>query len=1061
VKIIESAVRFPVTTAVGVIFLVLFGALALFRIPVQLTPTVEEPEITVSTFWPGASPQEVEREIVDEQEEQLKSLEGLLRMESSSADSQGTITLTFPVGTDVDSALLRVSNRLEQVPEYPEDADKPVISSVDANEGAVGWWILRPSEHDGYEGDISTLYNFVDDNIKSEFERVPGVGASNFFGGRERELQVVVDPAKLAARRVTFTELSAALERENRDFSGGDFDEGKRRYIVRTVGEYQSPEDVEDIVVAVRDEVPIYLRDVAEARLGYRKDRARVFQMGEQVIAINAVREAGSNVLEVMDGLKSTVGRLNEDLLAPRGLVLEQAYDETEYVEGAIGLVRQSLVVGGILAVGILLLFLRSVSSTLVIAVAIPISIVGTFLLMALFGRTLNVVSLAGLAFAVGMVVDNSIVVLENIYRHRQMGKPLFQAAHDGAVEVWGAVLASTLTTVAVFVPVIFIREEAGQLFGDIAVAISCSVVLSLAVSMTVIPSLSARILRTAAEGQAGEDATKGVHNLWGLTSVASRMNALMENLVYRITGSTRARLAVVVGLTGAALALSWALMPKTEYLPVGNNNFLFGIVLPPPGYSLDEVSDLRQPYDQALRPLWESEPGSPEALAQPGGGVQGFFYVALNDRAFMGVRAREALRVRELIPEFMKLSGQIPGAFVVVNQSSIFARGFDEGRNIDIDVTGPDLPKLLALGGEIFGRVMQAMPGAQGRPIPGLDLDNPEVRVITHRRRASELGLSNRELGFAVSALVDGAKASDYIHEGREIDLRVMGSEDELRRTHLLEQLPIATPQGELVTLGSVADVVERNGPVQINHRERMRAVTLRITPEEDRPLEEAMELVENEILGPMRTEGRLGGLYQAHLSGTADKLTQTAHTLKWNFLLALVITYLLMAALFESFLYPFVIMFSVPLAAFGGFLGLAITNLFVRQPLDVLTMLGFIILVGTVVNNAILVVHQSLNHMRADGLAPREAIRAAVGNRVRPIFMSVATSVFGMLPLVLFPGAGSELYRGLGSVVVGGLIVSTIFTLILVPALFSLVLDAREALGRRIEAVTNGRAT
>ncbi len=352
-------------------------------------------------------------------------------------------------------------------------------------------------------------------------------------------------------------------------------------------------------------------------------------------------------------------------------------------------------------------------------------------------------------------------------------------------------------------------------------------------------------------------------------------------------------------------------------------------------------------------------------------------------------------------------------------------------------------------------------MPGAQGRPIPGLDLDNPEVRVVTDRRRASELGLSNRELGFAVSALVDGAKASDYIHEGREIDLRVMAKETTLHRTHLLEQLPIATPGGELVTLGSVADIVEMNGPVQINHRERMRAVTLRITPEEERPLEEAIELVQSQVLDPLREKGRLGGLYQAHLSGTADKLTQTVDTLKWNLLLALVITYLLMAALFESFLYPFVIMFSVPLAAFGGFLGLAVTNLFVRQPLDVLTMLGFIILVGTVVNNAILVVHQSLNHMREDALPPREAIRAAVGNRVRPIFMSVSTSVCGMLPLVLFPGAGSELYRGLGSVVVGGLIVSTVFTLFLVPALFSLALDARQALGQRMSvAVGNGRA-
>ena len=1050
-KVIESAVRYPVTTAVGVIFLVLFGSLALFRIPVQLTPTVEEPEITVTTIWPGASPQEVEREIVDEQEEQLQSLEGLLRLESSSADSSGTVILTFPVGTDIDAAVLKVSNRLEQVPQYPEDADKPVITTVSPGEGAVGWWTLRPAGENPFEGDISTLNNFVEDSIKAEFERVPGVGASSFFGGREHELQVVVDPARLASRGVTWGELAAALDRENRNFSGGDFDEGKRRYVVRTIGEYLSPEDVQDIVIAVRDGVPIYLRDVGEARLGYRKARTRVFSKGERVIGINAVREAGSNVLEVMDGLRATVARLNAEVLAPRGLELVQSYDETEYVEGAIDLVSQSLVIGGILAVLVLLVFLRSASSTLVVAAAIPISIVGTFMMMAVFGRTLNVVSLAGLAFAVGMVVDNSIVVLENIYRHRQMGKSLFDSAQDGAAEVWGAVLASTLTTVAVFVPVIFMQEEAGQLFGDIAVAISCAVVLSLIVSMTVIPSLSARILRTAAEGEESEADGKSLRSLWGFTAVAARANRAMQDLVYQITGSTRQRLAVVLGLTLTAIGLSGLLMPKTEYLPIGNNNWLFGVMLPPPGYSLDEVSELRAPYDDAMRPLWESEPGSKEAKAQPGGGVNGFFYLMFSERAFMGVRAREPLRVRELLPEFAKLSGRIPGSFVVMSQASIFARGLDEGRNIDIDVTGPDLPQLLRLGGEIFGRAMQLMPGAQGRPIPGLDLDNPEVQVITDRRRASELGLSNRELGFAVSALVDGAKASDYIHEGREIDLRVMAQESAPHRTHLLEQLPIATPGGELVTLGSVANIVERNGPVQINHRERVRAVTLRITPEEERPLEEAIELVQGQILDPLREEGRLGGLYQAHLSGTADKLSQTADTLKWNFVLALVITYLLLAALFESFLYPFVIMFSVPLAALGGFLGLSFTNLFVYQPLDVLTMLGFIILVGTVVNNAILVVHQSLNHMRVDGLAPREAIRAAVGNRIRPIFMSVATSVCGMLPLVLFPGAGSELYRGLGSVVVGGLIVSTVFTLLLVPALFSLVLDARQALGRR----------
>ena len=1031
--LVRDAIRYPVTTAVGVILLVLFGTLALFRIPVQLTPDVDEPNITVSTVWPGASPQEIEREIVEEQEEQLKSLEGLLRMESSSSDSQGQIALTFPVGTDIDVALLRVSNRLQQVPSYPTNADKPVISSVGFAEGVVAWFLLTPSEKNPYEGDISLLYDFVDDTIKPELERVAGIGQTNIFGGRERELQVIVDPARLAARRVSYNELSAALERENRNFSGGDFDEGKRRYVVRTIGEYGSPEDVEDIVIAVRDGILIYLRDVGRVEIGYRNPGAKVFHTGKQVIALNTIRETGSNVLVVMAGLKDKVARLNSDVLAPCGLQLTQAYDETEYVTSVISLVQQSLLVGGLLALALLLLYLRSASTTFVIGVAIPISVVGTFLAMYAFGRTLNVVSLAGLAFAVGMVVDNSIVVLENIYRHRQMGKSLMTAAYEGTREVWGAVLASTLTTIAVFVPVIFIQEEVGQLFGDIAIAISCAVFLSLIVSMTVIPSLSARILRTAKASPEGGDPRRNAQNLWGLVRWASAFVKRVGATVAWIMATTTRRLAVVAFFTFIAVGGSWLLMPKTEYLPVGNNNFLFGVMIPPPSYNLDEVDEvagLRSYYEDALRPLWESEPGSAEAEAQPGGGMRGFWFVALPNQAFIGVNARDPLRVREFIPPIMALNAEIPGTFVVVNQSSIFQRGFDEGRNIDINIAGPELPELMTLGQEIFGQVRQKLPGSQGRPIPGLTLDNPEIRVVTHRRRAAELGLSNRELG--------------------EIDIRTMSdlSDTGAHRTHRLGELPIATPNGGIVTLDSVAELVEVNGPVQINHRERERAITLRITPAETMALEEAMDIVENGILAPMRADRRLGGLYQVNLSGTADKLSQTANTLKWNLVLAIVITYLLMAALFESFLHPFVIMFSVPLAGFGGMLGLFTVNLFTLQPLDVLTMLGFIILVGTVVNNAILIVHQSLNHMKVDEMEPHTAIREAVENRIRPIFMSVSTSVFGMLPLVIFPGAGAKLYRGLGSVVVGGLVVSTVFTLFLVPALFSLTLNAKAGL-------------
>ncbi|HUO84643.1 MAG TPA: efflux RND transporter permease subunit, partial [Thermoanaerobaculia bacterium] len=343
-KLVENAIRYPVTTTVGAILLLLFGGIALLRIPVQLTPTVEEPQISVRTFWPGASPQEVEREIVDEQEEQLKSLEGLVRMESTSADSTGSITLTFQTGTAIDAALLRVSNRLEQVPAYPADADKPVITSVGSDASPIAWFLLLAT--DEFEGEVPNLANFVEDFVKPEFERVSGVGQINVFGGREEEMRVVVDPAALAARRITISEVIGALERNNRNISGGDFSEGKRRYVVRTVGEYASAEEIENVVVAVRQDIPVYVRDIGFAELGYAKPFANAFYLGQPMIAFNAVRETGANVLEVMEGLQQAQQRVNRDLLASRGLQIQQAYDETTYIDRAIDLVQQSLIVG-------------------------------------------------------------------------------------------------------------------------------------------------------------------------------------------------------------------------------------------------------------------------------------------------------------------------------------------------------------------------------------------------------------------------------------------------------------------------------------------------------------------------------------------------------------------------------------------------------------------------------------------------------------------------------------------------------------------------------------------
>jgi HAE1 family hydrophobic/amphiphilic exporter-1 len=1035
-KLADSSIKYPVTVIVGVTFLVLFGVLSLLRIPVQLTPDVTRPQITVTTRWPGASPQEVEREIVERQEEYLKSVEGLTRLTSESRDAMGQITLEFAVSTDIDTALLKVSTKLDQVPSYPDDADRPVIVSASENARPIAWMVFRPLHEDAPP--IENMRNFVEDFIQPRLERIPGIAKVNVYGGREEEMQVIFDEVAVAARQVTITEIARALSAGNQNISAGSFDEGKRRYIARTVAEYLKPEDAEKVVVKFLGDAPVNVRDVAQIRYGYKKRNNVVRNRGLETLAVNAIRQAGTNVLQVMAGLKTAIADVNETILADRGLFLQQVYDETEYINSAIGLVRQNLFIGGALAIAVLLIFLRSFAPTLIVALAIPISITGTFMMMVLFGRTINVISLAGCAFAVGMVVDNSIVVLENIYRHSQMGESKGYAASFGTNEVWGAVLASTLTTIAVFLPVIFVEEEAGQLFRDIAIAISFAVLLSMVISITVIPSLASRIIRTRKSDGNRQSL---------LTRLAGRFTNGIAAFVYWLCGRVISRLVVVVVLTGLALGMAWFLAPKTEYLPEGNRNLVFGIMIPPPGYSMDEFMSVGEDIEGELKKYWEAK--SEDTLDGPA--LANFFYVAFGQRVFMGAVARDPLRAKEVVPIMRDILQKVPGMIAIVTQSSLFASSLGAGRSIDVDISGPDLQQLISLGQRIFGQIMGLIPGSQLRPIPSLDFGNPEIRIIPDRDRAVKVGLTAQEIGVTVDALLDGIKVGEVRRFGNKIDLTLMGHADTIKRIEDFENLQINTPYGKRVTLASVADINLVAGPSQVNHIETARSVTIRVIPPKEMPLESAMDIIKTEVIAPLEKSGELKRPFAINLAGTADDLTRTRKALQGNFILALVITFLLMAALFGSFLYPFVIMFSVPLAAAGGFMGLFLINRFISyQPLDVLTMLGFVILIGVVVNNAILIVHQALNFIRDSDMPPREAIRESVRTRVRPIFMSAFTSVMGMLPLVLFPGAGSELYRGIGSVITGGLLISTIFTIFLVPSLFSLVLDAKMALGK-----------
>ena len=1052
-NLISLSIHRPIAVLAVVFMILLFGFVALQRIPIQLAPDVRQPVIIVETFWPGSAPAEVEREIVNRQEDVLKGLEGVRTMESRSRTGRAEVTLEFSPGQNMDRALLLVANRLDRVTGYPLEADEPILKTSGTDDNAIAWFLL--TREAGNERDMITYGDFLEDVVQERIERIDGISAVNIFGETEREMRIVVDAQRLAQYRLTVPDVVARLRAENASISGGDVDEGKRSYVVRTEGDLNAPDQVRDIVL--RSEVDpgngrigrVTVGDIADVYLSYKTARAVAHRFDERAMAFNMTRAQGANVLETMAQVHKAVAELSETVLKEVGLKVQNVFDETVYINSAIRLVQQNIIIGGLLAAAILLLFLRSWRPTLVISLAIPVSVIGSFVAMALLGRSLNVISLAGIAFSVGMVVDAAIVVLENIYRMRQQGMSRADAAYKGAAEVWPAVLVSALTTVMVFIPILVMKLEVGQLFRDIAVAISVSVMLSLLVSITLIPALANRLL-------VGDFDQGKIIRLPLIDSFSRGFVAFWIGFTNLVVRSKISALAVVALITGLAIASTWAFLPKLDYLPTGNRNFVFGFVQPPAGYNLDTVNDLTETIAERTRKNWASETGRESAPGDPPK-FERFMRVAFNGRAFIGGTSVDPNRVRALIPIMQAAAFQEPGTFAFIFQPSLFGRSVGGGRAIDVDISGPELDTIFDVGRQAFFKILPLLPPTDGhrtRPLPSLTLGAPEVRIEPNRVALADNGLSARDLGQSIDAFNDGMRISEITVDGKRIDLTLMGPIDNIGQTQAIGALPVVTRDGRVVSVDSLARVVVTNGPTEIRRSERVRTMTLRVTPADSMALQQAIELIKEDVIAPLEAEGLPDGV-RFRVSGTADKLTETWNEIVLDLIFAIVIVYLVMAILFESFIYPLIILLSVPIAAAGGLGGLALLNQNVFQPLDMLTMLGFIILIGIVVNNAILLVHQTLLHIRVDGLPADEAIARATRNRVRPIFMSTLTSVFGMLPLVLFPGAGSELYRGLGSVVVGGLALSAVLTLAVVPPMMSISVGLRE--GRRSKALSD----
>jgi multidrug efflux pump subunit AcrB len=1051
----EGSIKHGVQLAVAILTLCVIGLMCAFRLPVQMIPDLEVRTITVRTTWPGATPQDVEKEILIQQEDYLRSLPALRRMVATASTGSATIELEFLFGTDINDALVRVNNALSQVPFYPENVDEPRLYATSFSSNAFMFFAIQPLPGYPVKLDMVRMRDFIEDNVQPRMERVPGVSEVRVVGGAQRQIQIRVDPNRLAATGVTLAELRRTIRARNRDVSAGDIDSGKRRYLLRTVGRFETVAEMETLIVARRGDAVIRLGDLAHVSLEHFEVRREAFFNGEPTINMFVRKEVGSNVIAIKDAMMPVVEALNREVLEPARLRMSPISDDVRYVKASIRNVWRNLAIGSALATLVMFIFLRSFSATLVGVIGIPICTIAAFIGLFAFGRTINVISLAGVAFAIGMTLDNSIVVLESIERFRKQGMDRFEAALAGVRRVWRAVLASTLTTVLVFAPVMFIQQEAGQLFSDIAIAISASILASMLVAITVIPSAGARVRLVS------ERAGRGVTGWFG--GVFKR--AAVGFVGWLVRGWLRS-LVTVGGIIAGAVAIIVLLTPPAEYLPEGEEAKTFSLMIAPAGYNLAEMSDIAERLHEDFVPFIGADP-TLYAKGESDIPAMDWIVTFVNPkRVFLIAETTDPSQIDDLMGVINKRFRQFPGMRGFSSRGSIISSNDGGSRSVNLDIAGNDLEDIYRTANAAYRRAGEVFENPEiGSDPASLVLAQPLIELRPKWTRAAELGFTAEDLGFAIAALTDGAYVGEFLLDGDRIDMFLFGADGANQSLENLPFLPLYTPLAGIVPVGAVTEFVERVDTDTIRRLDGRRTVTLNIIPPRTVALETAVGIVQEDVVGEMRRSGQIPAGVTMDISGASDQLQTTRAALLGNFAVSLILSYLLLAAIFSHWGYPFIIMTSVPLGLAGGIAGLWLLNAagglfsalginFVHQPFDMITMLGFVILLGTVVNNPILMVDETLRCIREDGLAPEDAVRQALATRLRPMMMSTITTVCGIAPLILIPGAGTELYRGVGAIVLFGLLFATFVTIVFLPPLTTLVLRLAAAWPTRARA-------
>ncbi len=1019
-SITEKAISNPAGIAVAVAIATLFGLFSLKELPVQLFPDIDLPQLSVQASWRAASPREVEAEILEPMETVLQGVPGMQTLEANAFNGGAFINMQFGLDTDMQATLMDVIGRLNRLPPLPADSDPPVVQLAgtgSANQ-ALTWFFVQKLP--GTPGEITDFERQVEELIRPRIEAIPGVAGVQMVMGSAEELQIRIDPYKAAQFGLELNTI-ASIANQSNDISGGFIDVGRRQYTLRFEGGYD-PEQLRQQVLEWRDGRPVRLGDVADVRIARGTRNDLVIQNGNSAIGVRIDRQNGANVLQALTEVKEVVAELREGPLKDMGLAIEQSFDASLFINRAVGLVSSNLVLGMLLAIGALWWFLRDVRATALIATAIPVSLLATFIVLQLTGRSLNVISLAGLAFAVGMVLDAAIVVAENIVRLRERGETPLVAAMKGTAQVKGALLASTATTVAIFLPVLFLEDVEGQLFADLALTIAIAVVISLLVAITVLPAVAGNWLKPRRLTREHAPAWSGV-----------------SGHLMKASNTPMRRGLIVSSLLVLPLVISWALFPQLDYLPPVKRDAIDAFLQLPPGSNWEtKEKEIAATLVERLAPYMS---GSKEPALKnyyiwlfPGGGS-------------IGVRVLDEDKILDL-QQIMReeiLVG-IPDLRAFAAQGDLFG-GFGGGRDIAVHMQSVDEAGLMSAVKVGQDLLIEAFPEANVQAFPPPELAEPELRILPQDARISEAGWNRNHIASAVRILGNGLWLGEYFDGEQRLDIILKANP--WNSPEELESTPVMTPAGGVVPLGELVDIERTTGPGQIRRVNGRRTVTLAVSPPENVSLETAVAKIQQDIEPALRAALPADGtiIY----GGSADSLQDAIISMSRNFGLALVILFLLMAGLFRSLKDSAIVVLTIPLAWVGGVVALRLLNLVSFQPMDLLTMIGFIILLGLVVNNAILLVDQT-RRAEQEGMSRDAAVEYALQVRMRPIFMSTLTSIFGMLPLVLLPGEGSVIYRGLATTIVGGMACSLVFTLFMLPSLLRMGVTQTKAVGTSV---------